>query len=326
MTKKVAAYFLLIVTGLLLTFLSYKLAFFIGEKYFFDKLFYQKSALHGYVKESGDVINHTHNNPSIEKRIADIKTLVDIANGKSKVLGTNSDEYVVALIGDSLVYGTGIKNEERFGSILEKKLNEIRPTRVLILAQPGDSVLDNYAKYLLAEQYYHPNLYIIGLVDNDLLFAGGNKYPGEKDIYDQFTQECGGKEYAYDWQLGDNTDWLTAYSKANRNSFSDDYSNICFLKKIMGKINNKNVIYFGYNLPGTFEIDPSYTELGQNFIFVMKRYLQPILENGGTVLGVKGNWQPISEKEAHPSMAANQQYADILFKEIKTNPKWKFQQ
>lgn len=82
-TKKlhVIVFVLLIV---LTTFFSYKLVYAIGERYFYDKLFYRKSITYGYTEQNKDLT-------VFGKRAKDIILLRNIADKGAHVLGIQDD-------------------------------------------------------------------------------------------------------------------------------------------------------------------------------------------------------------------------------------------
>ncbi|KKQ49358.1 MAG: hypothetical protein US68_C0016G0018, partial [Candidatus Shapirobacteria bacterium GW2011_GWE1_38_10] len=114
--------------SLLLSFLTYKL------------FFYQKSITHGYWIPS--------KHPTHDDFGHRAKDIYQLQSGQPDPLKTNnSDIFKIALYGDSYVWGQGIKNEQRFAKLLETKLNKIRPTKIISLAETGDNIFDHYQKY-----------------------------------------------------------------------------------------------------------------------------------------------------------------------------------
>jgi hypothetical protein len=133
----------------------------ISEKFFFDKFFYQKSIKYGYILSKRDAKLE-----DFGKRAADVLTLLK----HPEELRSSQGLFTVAIIGDSFVWGQGIRNQDRFAEVLEKKIKKIRPARVLSLALCGDSLYDNYIKYqILIRNGIHVDFFVFGLVDNDLV-------------------------------------------------------------------------------------------------------------------------------------------------------------
>src|SRR4030066_1649285 len=112
---------------------SYYLAYWSAEKFFYDKFFYKKSEVYVYTKNNSNRLGSLGllaKNDPIKRRIGDLISLVDTNDQKDvnrQVLGAKADNvFKIAVIGDSFVYGLGVKTSERFTDLLEKKLNKIR--------------------------------------------------------------------------------------------------------------------------------------------------------------------------------------------------------
>src|SRR3989344_6833304 len=131
---------ILIPIVLLSFFSSFKLLSNFSEKYFFDKFYYYKSASHGYVNPIWNPLINGSNPSIVEERIKDLRALIEITRKDSEANNqlSPSNYFRIAIIGDSMVYGLGIRNNERFSYLLEQKLNKIKPTKAYILAQPAD--------------------------------------------------------------------------------------------------------------------------------------------------------------------------------------------
>jgi hypothetical protein len=328
MEKKLLKRLFLFCVIFLFSFLFYKFLYSVSEKYFFDKFFYKKSVIHGYLKKGEwNALKFDNNPQSIEDRIADLRLLADQEQQTGQILGsfTQDDEskdlYKIALIGDSFVYGTGVRFDQTLGQILEGKLNKIRPTKVYILAQVGDSIVDHYAKFLLAEKYLDPDLNIFLMVGNDLAISiyDRTRYPGKDIIFDSLAFDCRSRSL-YDYQPDGNDT-----TEADKGSFSEKYANVCFLRRIINDINakSKDVIFYS-------GCSCKILEEGQEIEYPTDGFCTNIAKQGGTLLtydNVTGDvYLPsVSKKEAHPSKEAHQIHAESMFKEITTNPRWKFQ-
>ncbi len=148
--------------------LAYWTASVIAETYFFDKFFYFKSIEHGYWG-----VEQKFSRESFGERASDLIQLdkdFSVINSGERVLGVSSDEiYTIALIGDSYVWGQGVRFEDTVSQLLEKKLNQYKNTTVLSLGDSGDSILDFLMRYDRAKQTYPIDLYIFVLVQNDFL-------------------------------------------------------------------------------------------------------------------------------------------------------------
>ena len=308
----------LIIFIALSTLITYKLSFSLAEKYFFDKIFYKKTAIHGYK------LKQKRNNYFIKKRLRDIRMLTQAGNDQNhKILGMKTDKnlYTVAIIGDSYPYGLGVKNEERFPEVLEKKLNRIRPTKVYNFGLSGDDIVDNYAKFLLAENNLDIDLYIFGLIENDLIFnKDSDRYFNYQSIFQQLKKECLQEEFVYDWSNYKQVSPNYVQKNIFHPSFSDQYSNLCILEQIADKLSKqKNILYFAFHWVD-FKNFRDYANDSR------RKYLSAFKERGGRIItpDKKFRFEKISEKENHPSKNTHKTYADILYREITANPKWKF--
>lgn len=187
----------------------------LGQRFFLDKLYYRKSVRHGYVSELRAL---TQSSPLLMgNRVRDVQ---DLIQGKSV---SSQELFTIALIGDSMIYGEGVLEKQRFASLLEKKLNTIRPTNVVVLALPGDHLVDNYMKFLLAQQSLHPDVYVFGLMNNDLMFDTLEKYPRESEIFQQLRDACPLPLYAT--FPDSSTDWDSWILNTFKASFSVTHAN-----------------------------------------------------------------------------------------------------
>jgi len=272
-----------------------------------------------------------NNSKSIESRVQDLRFLIALAErGKSRVLGVqDQDIFKIAVIGDSFVYGVGVKVNERFPVILEKMLNKICPAEVFILGHPGDNIIDNYAKFLIAKKNLDIDLYIITILDNDLLFDFHDRYPNEHQIYEELKKICPQEEFIYAYPDGFNTTWKDMVVEAYYPSFSDQYANICFLEKIVEKIIRDDVMFYTYSkIPDVSLIADDSQEHSVKNLYVKNKFVSVIEKSGGRVIDPSNidNFEQgfVSKKETHPSKKNHQQYAESLFKEITENPQYGF--
>ena len=294
---------------LFLCFLTYKFCYFIAEKFFFDKFFYQKSVAYGYwVPTKASTLYHS----DFGDRAKDI---YDLETNYPNELLNNQNVYKIAIYGDSYVWGQGVTNNQRFAKILQDKLNKIRPTRVFSLAETGDDLFDHYQKYKLTPQVFgHIDLNIFGIILNDLLFDNpiDNRY-GTKDYLQSINYfGCRGPEFSDDFQsTGD---------KISR-SMDPDTKNYCVYKKIISLLPREKTIYF--DLSGATYTSDYPDEL--KFVTLLSQDIPLFHPYPRSVVSLPHpNKYNVSKLDAHPSALANQLYADILYQEITTNPKWGF--
>lgn len=321
---------LLLLFSLCTTLTSVWFSFFLVETFFFDKLLYKKSPLYGYVNNQWESIKYK-NNFWIEKRIRDLRVLVNQSGVQEKVLGarTTKEIYKIALIGDSFAYGTGVRENQSFGRILEGKLNKIKPTKVYVLALPGDSIVEHHTKFLLTKNQINPDLYIYSMIDNDLIYDHDNKYPNEGKIYDFLQLSCPKPEFEHDYWIDE--EWEKTLKNVYAPSYSNEFANHCWVEIAVKNMvrENERVLFFSTfsseDLNQTARYGLSVTKkLSRDLELV---YIRLIENNGGVIvnrLDKPINKWSVSDKERHPSKEFHQLSAESLFQEITVNPQWRF--
>lgn len=310
----------------LLLFISMCFGLLVSEKYFFDKLLYRKSEIYGYTANEG-LECCIDNSDIINQRVKDIKSLIQASEKNINLSNTQKNRpnsYRVVIIGDSYAYGLGIRIGQRFSDVLNKKLNSLYKTELYLLADSGDSILDNYAKFVLAKKYYNADLYIITMVDNDLLFDWIDKYPGEKDIFDSFKKDCPGPIKRSQETNNTLNDWETENIIP---SFSERFANICILRKIANSllISGSNVFFYNVqNLPCSGNAEGTDYE---KQCYALNAYTDNLIREGLIVKdtsNVNFKYSNISSSEGHPSAKTHEQFADSLFKWITKTPNFHF--
>ncbi|HKZ34416.1 MAG TPA: hypothetical protein VJ179_00915 [Patescibacteria group bacterium] len=319
-------YLKLLLIAVISTAISACAALWIAENFFFDKFFYQKSLTHGYwPPERSDL-----SLKSFGKRGEEIFELKESAKDfnphkSTPVLGAKDDEvFTIAVFGDSLVWGNGLKEKDRFVTILEKKLNKITPTRVLSLAHPGDSLLDNYIKVQVTSSYKPDiDLVIFTLVDNDLFFNEETRY--NETLYKEIISGCNKKPLLRTSQfepLKDSTAEHERYMSNLEKSFSDKYGNVCVFETIAARLPQQKTMYFifgpQFNTP--WMIGRLRKTLEENKLTIVTPETLSEIEFGSR------EWKSmfVSKQELHPSVTANRIFAEKLFQEITLNPRWVF--
>lgn len=307
--------------------ISVKTSLWIAERFFFDRLIYYKSIKHGYLIPGKYLPYQAYG-----KRGSDLANLetqsLALKNGQSmdQVLGITDDGiYTVAVIGDSLVWGQGLREKDRFANILERQLSRIYPTKVLSLGYAGDSMADNYIKYRLINTLY-PNidLYIVGVVDNDLFINQPDRY--DSSLFHEITQGCRDKTIFYDPPFDPSMDieeQTRQYAQNIRQSFSEEYANICIFHRATKLLPKSNAMYITFR-----PRDVKYDEH-------LRRMIEIMQENSLFILTVSQYFENmsdeemskkyyISEREGHPSAFANHIFAEALFQEITQDQRWGF--
>lgn len=288
-------------------------AFFVAETYFFDLLFYRKSSIHGYSSQMYN-LSAFPDDWIIESRFKDTRKLITAAH-LSQAPDTSHDMYKIAVIGDSLVYGLGVREGQRLTEVLEKKLNAIRPTKVYNLGQSGDSIVDYYTLYKLAQQYLRPDATVIMMVNNDLVFDGIVRYPGETALFEQLHEKCPQEIYS-------NPD-----VPLDTNRSEPDASNICILREIALRVaSDQRLFFYPYTVFPSVSVNPIAVDEQEEWI--MDTYTSTILAAGGRVVlpsNIPGFiYEPVSARELHPSAKTHALWAQSLYKEITENPAFGF--
>lgn len=296
--------------------LSCLLAFFIAEHFFFDKLFFNKSPLHGYP-------------PLLASRTKDLDSLMVAAHKPgSRIFGTTDDgTYTIVLISDSIGFGVGVRANQTFPHILEQELSKHYPTKLYNLSNPGDNFIETYAKFLIAEHKLQPDLYIITLLNNDLLlFPENTDYPNYQIVKNHLQSLClkppfktTSIDYFIAWE-----DLLKDYYVP---AISPEYANICYFQQATREIltANPNVLFFSYNINPDEPIpssEPYNTK--QQDILIIKSLSSIIRKYGGQVYHSSFVFTRVSKSEGHPSAASHRQYAQTLYHLILENPAYKF--
>ncbi len=319
--KKVVLVGFITFFSLLFTLLSYKAAYFIGERYFFDKLFYKKSIAHGYVSCLEDNCDWGRFGDRARDYISLLKMKHVDKTVARQVLGAQDEsEFRVAVIGDSFVWGQGVRNEERMTQILDKKLNVITKTRVFSFAAPGDNILDNFAKLnVLKNSQFNSWIYVF--VSNDILFEWYNRYDkgeGKKEI----EEKCG-DIFTMDGGSGKSS---KAYQELTKKGWESEV-NRCAMGVFIRALPKNTIVFFS-----NIYVENAYS-----------RYFREIIGSSGrddlVVVSPRESMKfseyakywtdpikyfQITKIEGHPSRVAQAMYADVLFKKITSSSLWGF--
>ena len=302
------------------------LSVWVGGKFIVDNSFdlfvYQKSVEHGYFPFWRNVAPEEYG-----ARAADITALRNAmkAFGESPesespdaswLRNESEGKYVVALIGDSFIWGQGVRNEERFAHLLSERLNSVRPTRVLSLANCGDNLMENYLKYeAVGRIVQHIDVVVFGLVSNDLLVnPGPARYDSEG--LQQILDLCPNMPLVEDLlATGGRAEQLR--NRRIRLTFDPNsgYGNHCVLERLAASyLPSEDSIYFLF------------------WSGMSERYTAALEAAGLDVLDAtpalseslnQGDWR-VSPKDGHPSAKAHAVFADLLFSKIAKDPRYRF--
>jgi hypothetical protein len=332
MIKKFAKVFVLVGLVAALLLVAIVFAWQITEKYFFDRVFYQKSALHGYPRDeeqSFNLMGTPKHHWAIEQRLTDLRTL-----WRHEAENTDYPEkfdksvFKVAFIGDSYVYGTGVLGPERISAVLEKKLNTIQPTKVYAFAQMADDVMDYYANFLLAERRLKPDLYIVSMVWNDFEVWGG-KQPIQDTLRQRLQTICKQTEFKEGFSPKTNS-WLEIIRDHSVHSISPANNNYCYMNEFIKDIQtDRRVLFFNFNhFEGPRWCQPGDAVEHIYHSFVMTEYENLVYQNDGVVFGINvedwSKWESASPEEAHPAKTMHALGAQIIVNELLRDSVWGF--
>lgn len=280
--------------------MCYFLCYFLAEKYFFDKFFYYKSTKYGYYLPG--------KNSDLRDFGQRAQDLIALKNGQH--ISEKNNVYKVAIIGDSYVWGQGVKNEERFAAILQKQLNKIRPTTVYSLGGCGDNIFDDYIKYKKSiDVFGNMDLYVFAMVNNDLVFNRTNHHgtiPQIEDIY----QSCNGTSF-YTLQSNFSQE---AEDQIRTLSMAPNSKNFCVYKKVTELLPKNNAIYIDLS---SLSEDSDYQKTFSNLISS---------DLNAIILPHQLDFKKytVSPKDGHPSVIAHRYIANTIYQEMVTNQKWQF--
>lgn len=292
--------------------------FWLAEHVFFDKFFFQKSLAHGYWVTEESSYEHL---AAYGNRGTDILGLLhSIHDENATVLGAaDSDEFTIALYGDSYTWGAGVREHQRYAAQLEQELDRSRPTKVLVFAMEGDNVVDQYLKYQAVQRSgQHIDVHIFGIVHNDALLKKNYVYgelPGE-------VSSCSGEtvwDISEDWQ---DIDAEKEYPIRIQRSFSPDTLNACIVDRLLQTLPKEKSLYVG--------LDSLLSEHLND-----KLMLTEYKKRGFTVLEFSplSKEHPevqeklfVSQKERHPSALAHRLYAEQIAKVLREDNRFGFRQ
>lgn len=290
----------------------------VAEHYFFDKFFYQKSEAHGYwIAEETSYKGLA----SYGSRGEDILALLDFIEedkDPQTLKASAANEFTVAILGDSYTWGVGVREQQRYADLVEQKLNQYRPTKVLVLAMEGDNIVDHYRKYAeLLKSGTQVDLFIFGVVHNDAFLK---KYPwygkeAEDEIYG-----CEGEvvwDVSEDWA---EIDVAVEYPKRVVKSLQPGTKNYCIVQTLIPKLPKHQALYV--NLDSLLTTNPDSMLMAEEY----QKAGYPVL----TMQTIAPDHTPkqqrlfVSQKETHPSVLAHELYANSIVETLLDDPRFGF--
>jgi hypothetical protein len=235
---------------LIVCFLAIVCLYFLSEKYFFDKLFYQKSLSHGYYEFWANSFNDWQliaEKFNKDQRNTDLLNLIFAEQGYQEEIAYFAEErkdstFKIAVIGDSFLFGTGVRKNQSVPFFLEKILNKNKRVRVYNYSYAGEDLLDNHIKYELVKKHLNPDLVVLGLVDNDLIFDSFTKYPGKENLKQELEGLCQDLDLV-EWRFEDRGKvGFDSFNLVVRPSFQDNTQNICFLNHLSKNFSREDTV------------------------------------------------------------------------------------
>lgn len=313
----------LVAIAISVTVITFLVCLYISEKYFFDKFYYNKSVKYGYPSKNW-----------LSEYNLRAKDLISLHENPNELFNNQKESYNIVIFGDSYVYGQGIKNSDRFANILNKKLNQVRKTRVLAFSETSRSPIDYLNWYHEIPSNSKINLFIFALVNNDAFIR--------TDKYGKFRDKTGSvnlcqRKYPSLTPVPDialnnfldqhkirniNEVASTAYEQSWTNSI-----NLCILKNSLYNLPVEKSIYF---ITDDYLNNNDKYKLYRDMLSDTNKYVISS-SRGKDINKYRQYWNPdpwksfkVSNSEEHPNSLANQMYADILYNEIISNPKYRF--
>lgn len=297
-------------------FCSLAVCFYIGERFFFDKLFYKKSTLHGYLnrfefaQDKPDI--NWLDNIFLNLREKDLRLLLSGNLPATK----DPDTKTIVVIGDSYTYGVGVLPQERFSNLLAPILFNKYGIKAKIynFSEPGNSIIDDYALYLLTLTQLKPDVIVIEIVTNDLLL-NKPRYFYTQAIINELNQTCKMPLFA---NQTDTTISLLDYAKSEYESFSPKWRNRCYLEQIAANFGaDGRVMFFGFS-NGSVNFDCDWENAYPNGM-VITEYASILKYSGNTVILNKSTENihaSVSDLEGHPSRNKHRIFAEEQAKYI----------
>lgn len=304
MTKKI--FIKITVVAIWITFASlqlYVVSFFWGRD-LFDRYIYQKNPMFGYGRIEGDLCRSQLNSNGYRDREFSPK---------------KDGEYLILIVGDSLVYGQGLLQFQRYSNILEKELNKYRPTRVLNLGECGTNLYQHYLTAVKFREKLNPDLTIVGVTDNDLIvWKSLENYPPTLPIT---------KNLVLSADVGEENQ----YTSRVLGSYDERSDNMVMFKYLLQQLPKDNTLYF-------FHISTPQNFFRERFLALQNELINHGYKTVNPSQLYEGKYRNIqmkiggksemfiSKKEQHPNYLANKMFAERLRDEILSDAAYGFTQ
>lgn len=268
---------------------------------FFDKFIYMKDSDYGYkIGKNGSGCTAGLNSDGYRDKEFYPKT---------------DDEYLIAVVGDSFVYGQGLKIKNRFTNLLENKLNSLkkRKVRVLNIGKCGANIYIDFVAMNKFIGKFHPDLTILALFENDLFI-----YPDKSDVPPFVDSNIGPV-------ISDSIDEPSKYKEHILGAYDSKSANHKMLLEILNRLPKDGFLPFllSVNKMPSFAEQTMLREFSDRGFPIINSF--DLFNEKYKILASKNKYGlVISKREYHPNSLANKMYAERLFQEITGNPRWGF--
>lgn len=279
----------------------------LAEHVFFDRVFYYKSVAHGYFVPDKSIQLAQFGQRSLGFRLL-----------KGEEPGQCDLKPRIVLIGDSYLWGMGVRNSETVTARLSQLLPEVS---VIAYAYPGATLADYLGFYEFAQEVSPNNFYVFLAVDNDILADSTTGY-GQTAV-GAAQQLCAIKYpdqspiVTPDWQQLEYGEAARLTHIATAESWQSPL-NLCMAEVMLKSLASIN---------GGFLITDPYRETAgryQKYETLLHKANIPVWSTQTFVTQYNRSARElqVSQAEIHPSRTAHQIYATILSQEIKKTNWW----
>jgi len=323
---------LLVLVSTMVSVLMARLA---AEHLFFDKFYYRKSLAHGYQpadrspvplgefgRRARDLLRLRAAGkcsagacpPREQLGGGQAPTLHSIKRNGSSASRPDSarGKFTIIVLGDSFCWGQGVREEQRWVHLLERRLNKKRPTRIISLCAPGDGLVHHLTRYRAVRRFWSADMHIFALVSDDLLYPSAQ--PADRAAREAIAA-C--KHLPQTLLTGESTTSMlrTAYAKGSANR--------CVMERIVALLPRGRALYVDYGWPWN-----TYAPVEDVLMKHLRKQGREVLNLSRCPPGCEGKdpGHPdcedlsagyyVSERELHPSARLNVRFADVLYRYI----------
>jgi len=239
-----------------------------------------------------------------------------------------SGSYRIAVVGDSMAYGQGIREEERFSDLLEDRLQGRRGQtyQVLNFALPGAETTDELGFLTRAVLTSRPDFILLQWYVNDVEGDDKGDGPSQLTIVPAGLRRVSVLFYLVHRGLGNlrsRLGWAPSYDQYMLGRFADANSPASL--KATATMSTFIEICRGFNIPlGIVLFSESYFSAASRLDFLLERMLllckeQKLrcVDTREVLLPLRGDARLLASRlDPHPSALANQLVADRLLVEF----------